>query len=71
VRLPVVLLCCSLAGIIGGAALISLPAIGVAVIFDSLVLGLLAADRMLRMPPQVREVPRDLPSILARMRDAA
>jgi hypothetical protein len=70
-RLPVVLLCCSLAGIIGGAALISLPAVGGAVIFDSLIVGLLAADRHLRIPPQVREVRHDLPSILARMRDAA
>lgn len=38
-RLPMVLLLCSLAGIMGGAALIGMWALGVAIVFDSLCVG--------------------------------
>ena len=38
-RASIVLLLLSLAGVLGGAALIGLPALGGAVIFDSLALG--------------------------------
>ena len=41
-RLPLVLLACSLAGVIGGAFLIGMWAVGCAVIFDSLALGTFA-----------------------------
>jgi hypothetical protein len=44
-RLSVVLLLLSLAGILGGAALIGLPALGGAVIFDSLAVGVYALYR--------------------------
>lgn len=38
-RLPVVLLCCSVAGILGGGALIGLWALGLCLIFCSLCAG--------------------------------
>jgi hypothetical protein len=72
-RLPVVLLCCSLAGIIGGAALISVPAMGGAVIFDCLCAAAYAVfgydDG--RSVPQVREVPGTVHDILERARRAS
>jgi hypothetical protein len=52
-RLSVVLLCCSLAGIILGAALIGTAAVGAAVIFDSLSVGLWALMRDDGAGPQV------------------
>jgi hypothetical protein len=39
-RLSVVLLLCSLAGILGGGALLGLPALGACLIFDSVMVGL-------------------------------
>ena len=44
-RLSAVLLLASLAGVLGGAALIGLPALGGAVIFDSLTVGVYALLR--------------------------
>jgi hypothetical protein len=44
-RLPVVLLLCSLAGILGGAALIGVWALGVAIICDSVCVGAFALLR--------------------------
>ena len=58
-RLSVVLLLCALAGILGGGALIGLPALGACLIFDSLLVGaygLLTHDWGVRAPevPSVR-----------------
>jgi hypothetical protein len=71
-RLSVVLLLVSLAGVLGGAALIGLPALGGAVIFDSLATGVysLLRDDGDRARPSVHEVPT-LSSILDRARGAA
>jgi hypothetical protein len=56
-RLSIVLLLCSLAGVLGGAALIGLPALGGAVIFDSLCVGVWALARDDGVPaPQVQTV---------------
>jgi hypothetical protein len=69
VRLSVVLLLCSLAGVLGGAALIGLPVLGGAVIFDSLALGAYALfhDDGQRAAPSVHEVPT-LHQVLERAR---
>jgi hypothetical protein len=72
-RLSVVLLLLSLAGILGGAALIGLAALGGAVIFDSLCAGvwaLLRDDGGERARPSVHEVPT-LASILEKARRAS
>jgi hypothetical protein len=68
----VVLLLCSLAGVLGGAALIGLWALGVAIIFDSLAVGAYAllADDESGARPSVHEVPT-LAQYLQRVRDAA
>jgi hypothetical protein len=68
-RLSVVLLLLSLAGILGGAALIGLPALGGAVVFDSLVTGAYALlrDDGRRDAPPAHEV-TTLASILERAR---
>jgi hypothetical protein len=77
VRLSIVLLLIALAGIIGGAALIGIPAIGGAIIFDSLCVGLWALERDDgEAPPQAhglpspREVPTTLNAIFERARAA-
>jgi hypothetical protein len=44
-RLSVVLLLCSLAGVLGGGALIGLPALGGCLIFDALCVGVYALLR--------------------------
>jgi len=69
-RLSVVLLLLALAGVIGGAALISVPAIGAAIIFDSLCLGAWAVFRDDGKPaaPAVHEVPATLQQVLDRAR---
>jgi hypothetical protein len=69
VRLSVVLLVLALAGVIGGAALISVPAVGGAVIFDSLCVGVwaLLRDDGDRARPSVHEVPT-LAQVLERAR---
>ena len=71
-RLSVVLLLVSLAGILGGAALIGLPALGGAVIFDSLAVGVYALlrDDGRREAPSVHDVP-SLSQVLERARGAA
>jgi len=58
-RLSVVLLLVSLAGVLGGAALIGLPALGAAVIFDSLCVGVWALARDDGLP-SLPEQPRPL-----------
>jgi hypothetical protein len=68
-RLSVVLLLLSLAGVLGGAALIGLPALGGAVIFDSLATGVYALlrDDGRRDAPSVHELPT-LSQVLERAR---
>ena len=68
-RLSVVLLVISLAGVLGGAALIGLPVLGGAVIFDSLCVGAWALARDDGVTPVAlkRGVPT-LPEILERAR---
>lgn len=67
-RLSIVLLLVSLAGVLGGGALIGLPALGGCLIFDSLCVGawaLLRDDG--RAAPSVHEVP-SLSQVLERAR---
>jgi hypothetical protein len=71
VRLSVLLLLLSLAGVLGGAALIGLPVLGGAIIFDSLCVGVFALWRDDGQEPAVREVPGTLASVLQRARGAA
>lgn len=68
-RLSVVLLCLALAGVLGGAALIGVPVLGGAVIFDSLAVGVwaLLRDDGTRAAPSVHEVPT-LAQVLERAR---
>ena len=68
-RLSVVLLLVALAGVLGGAALIGIPALGGAVIFDSLATGVWALLRDDGAPsvPSVHEVPT-LAQVLERAR---
>ncbi len=58
-RLSLLLLLCSLAGVVGGAWLIGRWAVGCAVIFDSLAVGgwALWRDDGREIPPQVAGVP--------------
>lgn len=72
-RLPAVLLAVSLAGVVGGAWLIGMAAVGGAIIFDSLVVAAWAVfvydDG--RTVPQVREVQGTVASVLERARNAS
>lgn len=71
-RLSVVLLIAALAGILGGGALIGLPALGACLIFDSVCVGVWALfhdDG--RAAPSVHEVPQELKSFLDRVRAAS
>jgi len=67
--LSVVLLVVALAGVLGGGALIGVPALGGAVIFDSLCVGLWALfhDDGTGAAPQVHGVP-NLAQVLERAR---
>ena len=56
-RLSGILLVVALAGVLGGAALIGVPALGGALIFDSLAVGAWALLRDDGASPQVRQVP--------------
>lgn len=58
-RLSAVLMCVSLAGIMGGAALIGLWALGLAIVVDSVAVGVFALLREAesRPGPSVHEVP--------------
>ena len=71
-RLSAVLLLLSLAGILGGAALIGLWALGLAVIADSVAVGAYALLREAggRPAPSVHEVPT-LAQVLEKARHAA
>ena len=71
-RLSVVLLFVSLAGILGGAALIATWALGLAVIADSVAVGAYALlrDAGGRQAPSVHEVPT-LAQVLEKARHAA
>jgi hypothetical protein len=68
-RLSVVLLLVALAGVLGGAALIGIPALGGALIFDSIAVGVwaLLRDDGTRAVPSVHEVPT-LSQVLERAR---
>ena len=68
-RLSVVLLLLSLAGVLGGGALIGLPALGGCLIFDSVCVGVwaLLRDDGERARPSVHEVPT-LSQVLERAR---
>lgn len=70
-RLSVLLLVLSLAGILGGAALIGVQALGAAVIADSVAVGVwgLLRDDGGRREPSVTEVPT-LANVLERARRA-
>ena len=70
-RLSVVLLLCSLAGVLLGASLIGTAALGAAVIFDSLCVGVYALARETGDGPQVRELAPTVASVLERARRAA
>jgi hypothetical protein len=75
VRLSVVLLLLCLAGVLGGGALIGLPALGGCLIFDSLTLGAWALLRDDGRPadqgmPGIHEVPT-LAQVLERARRAS
>jgi hypothetical protein len=67
--LSVVLLIVALAGVLGGGALIGLPALGGCLIFDSLAVGAwaLLRDDGQRAAPSVHEVPT-LSQVLERAR---
>ena len=68
-RLSVVLLVAALAGVLGGGALIGLPALGGCLIFDSLAVGAwaLLRDDGSRAAPSAHEVPT-LAQVLERAR---
>ena len=68
-RWSIVLLIASLAGVLGGGALISIPALGACLIFDALTVGAYALLRDDGKPaPQVHEVPATLQQVLDRAR---
>jgi hypothetical protein len=70
-RLSVLLLVCSLAGVLGGAALIGTWALGLAIIADSVAVGVLAWNRddgTGQQQPQAHEVPAAVEAVLARAR---
>jgi hypothetical protein len=73
VRLSVCLLLLSLAGVMGGAALIGVWALGVAIVADSVAVGVYALlrDDGSRPAPSVRELPPTLENILERARRAS
>lgn len=71
-RLSVLLLIIALAGVLGGGALIGVPALGGCLIFDSLCVGawaLLRDDG--RGEPSVHQVPATLHDVLERARRAS
>ena len=73
-RLSVILLIMSLAGVLGGAAIIGLPALGAAVIFDSLCVGFWALQRDdgTGAVPSVHQLPgRTTAEVLERARRAS
>ena len=69
-RSSVVLLLVSLAGIMGGAALIGVWALGLAIIADSVAVGVFALRRDVP-EASVRDVPGTVASVLERYRAAS
>jgi len=71
-RSSVVLLLCALAGVLGGGALIGLPALGACLIFDSLCVGVFALLREegKHAAPSLHAVPT-VGDVLERYRGAA
>ena len=70
-RLSVVLLCCSAAGILGGGALIGLWALGVCLIFCSLAVGVYALGRDDGTGPVVAQVRPYVPTTIQQVFDRA
>lgn len=73
-RLSAVLLCLSLLGVLGGAVLIGRWAVGVAIVADSVAVGVWALcrdDGRDRPEPSVHEVPPTLAGVLERARRAS
>ena len=70
-RSSVLLLLVSLAGVLGGAALIGVWALGLAIIFDSLAVGVYALLRDTPAAPSVRAVQSSVASVLERARAAS
>jgi hypothetical protein len=70
-RSSVLLLLCSLAGVLGGAALIGLWALGLAIIADSVAVGVYALLRDTPAAPSVRAVQSSVASVLERARAAS
>ena len=70
-RSSVVLLLVSLAGILGGAALIGRWALGLAIIADSVAVGVYALLRDTPAQPAVRAVQGTVASVLERARAAS
>ena len=71
-RLSVVMLLCALAGVLGGGALIGLPALGACLIADSIAVGVFALlrDDGKHAAPSLHSVPT-LGDVLERYRGAA
>ena len=69
-RSSVVLLLVSLAGVLGGAALIGVWALGLAIIADSVAVGVFALMREVPEAPVVHAVPPAVASVLDRVRAA-
>lgn len=72
-RLSICLLIGALLGVVGGAALIGLPAVGAAVIFDSLCVGVyaLARDDGASVAAPIAGIPATLEDVLNRAKGAA
>ena len=73
-RLSIALLLLALAGVLGGAAIIGLPALGAAIIFDSLCVGYWATQRDDGTGPLAEQVPprpRSVGDVLERARRAS
>jgi hypothetical protein len=71
VRSSVLLLLCSLAGVLAGAALIGRWALGAALIADSVAVGVFALRRDVPAAPAVHSVPGTVASVLERARAAS
>jgi hypothetical protein len=71
VRSSVLLLLCSLAGVLAGGALIGRWALGVALIADSVAVGVFALLRDAPAAPAVHAVPGTVASVLERARAAS
>ena len=70
-RSSVLMLLISLAGIMGGAALIGVWALGLAIIADSVAVGVYALLRDTPATPSVRDVPGTVADVMKRYRAAS